>query len=257
MKYFGNSDMMLKLKYRSFSILFLIGAWWAASIIYEILPTPAEVAVVSYHNIASGLVWTHFWVTFVRIFLALTLSMIIGLVVGVAMGLYRKVELLLDTWVLAALMVPATSYGVIILIIFGLNNPAAIAAITVTTCPVIIISVWKGVKNIDNDLNEMARAFRLKWHQRLLRILLPQLYPTLMGSLRYGLGITWKITVVIELIGLTSGIGYMLMYWFSLFRMNQVLSWTLMFTIVIIIMEWLVLSPIENRLLGWQKETAF
>lgn len=221
-----------------------------------ILPTPADVAIVTYNNFASGLVWPHFYATFIRIFFALFFSMVIGVIVGVAMGLYQKIEFMLDTWVLAALMVPATSYGVIILIIFGLNDPAAIAAITVTTCPIIIISVWKGVKNIDNDLNDMARAFGMNWSQRLLRVLLPQLYPTLMGSLRFGLGLIWKVTVVIELIGLTSGIGYMLMYWFSLFRMTQVLSWTIMFTFVIIILEWVIISPVEKKLLGWQEKVA-
>jgi NitT/TauT family transport system permease protein len=244
----------IKFKYRLTSILALLTIWWLVSLTNNIVPTPHEVAIVSYQNIVSGSVSPHFLATFFRIIVSLFFSMLIGLIAGIPMGLFRKVELYLDTWVLAGIMIPATSYGVIILIIFGLNNFAAIAAITITTCPVIIVSIWKGVKILDNNLNEMARTFRMPWQQRVLRVVIPQLYPAIMSSLRYGLSIIWKVTVVIELIGLTSGIGYMLMYWFSLFRMQQVLSWTLMFTIIIIILEWTVLSALEKKVLGWQEE---
>ena len=252
-KVFKN-ELLLKVRYRITSIVALLVIWWLFSLFHDIIPTPYEVAIVSYHNIISGSVAPHFIATFYRIIVSLFFAMLIGLVVGIPMGLFKKVELYLDTWVLAGIMIPATSYGVIILIVFGLNNYAAIAAITITTCPVIIVSIWKGVKVLDNDLNEMARVFRMPMQQRNLRVVIPQLYPAIMGSLRYGLSIIWKVTVVIELIGLTSGIGYMLMYWFSLFRMHQVLSWTLMFTIVIIIFEWTVLSALEKKVLGWKEE---
>jgi len=231
--------------------------WWVLSLVYPIVPAPGEVAAISSRNIAEGLVWPHFYATFTRIMAALFFSLLIGLAVGIPMGLYRKVEMYLDFWVLAGIMIPATSYGVVILIIFGLNNYAAITAITLTACPVMIISVWKGIKSIDNGLNDMARAFRMPAGERLFKVILPQLYPTLMGTLRYGLGVIWKITVVIELLALTSGVGYMLMYWFSFFRMGQVLSWTLMFTLVILVFEWAFLSALERKLMGWKEQVRF
>lgn len=256
-KIFFDNPPLSKYYYRLFSFTLIIFFWWVVSILYEFMPSPYEVAVISYRNIADGLVWPHFFATFIRLISALFFSMLIGFMVGIPMGLSQKVEMFFDTWVLAGVMIPATSYGVVLLIIFGLNNFAAIAAITLTASPIMIISIWKGVKNIDNGLIDMARAFKIPAGMRLLRVIIPQLYPTLMGTLRYGIGIIWKITVVIEFLALTSGVGYMLMYWFSFFRMSQVLSWTLMFTLFVLFFEWVVLSTLEKKLLGWQEQVRF
>ena len=245
---------LAKFFYRLFSLILLIFLWWMISMAYNFMPSPYEVAVISWRNITDGLVWPHFSATFVRIISALFFSMLIGLLVGIPMGLSNKVEMCLDLWVLAGVMIPATSYGVVLLIIFGLNNFAAITAIILTTSPIMIISIWKGIKSIDNRLNDMARAFKMPKGLRLWRVIIPQLYPTLMGTLRYGIGVIWKITVVIELLALTNGVGYMLMYWFSFFRMGQVLSWTLMFTLFVLLFEWVVLSTLERKLLGWQEQ---
>jgi hypothetical protein len=40
--------------------------------------------------------------------------------------------------------------------------------------------------------------------------------------MRYALGICWKICRTVELMGMSSGVGYILNYWFGLFSMTQV-----------------------------------
>jgi ABC-type nitrate/sulfonate/bicarbonate transport system permease component len=67
------------------------------------------------------------------------------------------------------------------------------------------------------------------------KIVVPQTIPFLLAALRYSLGISWKIATVVELIGMSSGVGYMLHYWFGLFSMTQVLAWTLTFTIILLL----------------------
>ena len=74
------------------------------------------------------------------------------------------------------------------------------------------------------------------------------------ASLRFALGICWKICTTIELIGLSSGVGFMLHYWFGLFSMTQVFAWTLTFLIVMLLIEHAVLKPLENRVLAWRPE---
>ena len=70
--------------------------------------------------------------------------------------------------------------------------------------------------------------------------------------MRYALGICWKICTTVELIGLSSGVGYMLNYWFGLFSMTQVFAWTLSFLLVMFAIEYLLFKPIENRLTRWR-----
>ena len=54
--------------------------------------------------------------------------------------------------------------------------------------------------------------------------------------------------------GLSSGVVFMLHYWFGLFSMTQVFAWTLTFLIVMLLIEHAVLKPLENRVLVWRPE---
>jgi NitT/TauT family transport system permease protein len=98
----------------------------------------------------------------------------------------------------------------------------------------------------------MGKAFHLSRASILRKIVIPQLVPYILAALRYALGTAWKIATVVELIGLSSGVGYQLNYWFGLFNMTQVLAWTIAFTIVLLAIEFAILKPVEKWLTRWR-----
>jgi NitT/TauT family transport system permease protein len=136
----------------------------------------------------------------------------------------------------------------------GLNERATVLAITWTTFPSIAVNIWQGVKAIDQRLIDMARVFRASRWKRTARVVIPQVLPYIMAAARFGLGVVWKVTVLVELLGRSDGIGYMLNYSFQMFNMADVFAWTLFFTLVMLIIELLVLKPLEHRLFRWRPE---
>jgi NitT/TauT family transport system permease protein len=175
-----------------------------------------------------------------------------GLVIGLVMGLSKFGEEFLDSWVLVAFTVPSVVYGILAILWFGLNDIAAIVAIGVTATPAVAINMWQGVKAIDLSLIRMGRAFHFSRSSILRKLVVPQVIPFLLAALRYALGLAWKIATVVELIGLSSGVGYQLGYWFGLFNMTQVLAWTILFTIVLLLIEFVILKPTEYWLTRWR-----
>jgi len=103
-------------------------------------------------------------------------------------------------------------------------------------------------------LIDMARVFGASGWRRTARVVVPQVLPYLMAAARFGLGIIWKVTVLVELLGRSDGIGYMLNYSFQMFNMADVFAWTIFFTIVMLAIELAVLKPIERRLFLWRPE---
>jgi NitT/TauT family transport system permease protein len=178
--------------------------------------------------------------------------MILGIGAGTLMGLYRKGEAFLDAWVTVGLTIPAIVYSIICLLWFGLNDRAAIVAIGISAFPTVAISVWQGIKGIDTQLVSMAVAFHIPRTAILRKIIFPQLVPHILGAMRYALGICWKICTTVELIGMSSGVGYMMNYWFGLFSMTQVFAWTLSFLLVMFAIEYLLFKPVEHRLTRWR-----
>jgi NitT/TauT family transport system permease protein len=98
----------------------------------------------------------------------------------------------------------------------------------------------------------MGKAFRFKRTTILRTVIIPQVIPYLLAAFRYALGIAWKTATVVELIGLDKGVGYQLSYWFGLYNMTQVLAWTLTFTLVLLLFEYLIFKPVEAYLTRWR-----
>lgn len=244
--------------HRALSILSLLVLWLVLSLILSpsIVPGPWAVGKAMWENVISGQAFYHLYKTLMRVGFGLILTMLLGVAVGTTMGLSRKGEVFLDAWVMVGLTVPAIVYSIICLLWFGLNDRAAIVAIGFSAFPAVAISIWQGIKGIDMQLVSMAHAFHLSKSAIIQKIIFPQLLPHILAAMRYALGICWKICTTVELIGMSSGVGYMLNYWFGLFSMSQVFAWTLLFLLVMFAIEYLLFKPVEKRLTRWRTGVA-
>jgi sulfonate transport system permease protein len=75
----------------------------------------------------------------------------------------------------------------------------------------IYVNTLHGVRSVDRQLLEMARAYGMSERQLFSRVVLPGALPSVFVGLRYGLGIMWLTLIVAETISASSGIGYMAM----------------------------------------------
>jgi len=241
-------------RFRILSIAALMIVWLLLARLFppSIVPGPHAVGAAMWSNILSGQAFFHLYKTLVRVGFGLILTMILGIAVGAAMGLSKKGEVFLDAWVMVGLTIPAIVYGILFLLWFRLSELAPIVGIGVAAFPTVAIAIWQGIKGIDTQLVRMGTAFHLSRTAIFRKIILPQLVPQILASMRSALGICWKICTTVELIGMSSGVGYMLYYWFGLFSMAQVFAWTLSFLLVMFAIEYLLFKPIENRLTRWR-----
>ena len=213
---------------RVLSILTLVAIWQIASLFLSdtILPGPWPVVQTMFDNLNEAKSYVDIGATIYRVFGGILIATIGGLVLGLMMGLSRRAEYFFDPWVLVGLTIPAVVYGIVGILWFGLNSTAAIIAIAMTAIPAVALNIWQGVKAIDMSLVHMARAFRFPALAILRLVIIPQVLPFLLAAFRYALGIGWKTATIVEVIGLSTGVGYELNYWFGLFNMKQVFAWT-------------------------------
>jgi len=222
----------------------------------RIVPSPWTTGQAMLENLLSGDALVHSARTLFRIGVAFLLCLTIGVVLGSLMGLMRAVERSLDIWIMVALTIPGLIYTILALMWFGLSEAAVVFAVVATSYPSMTITIWEGVKNIDMKLVEMGRAFNTPPRRRLTRVVLPQVLPYVMAASRVGLGSIWKVVVIVELLGMSNGVGYMLHYWFQLFDMRQVFAWTMTFVLIILVVELVIMSRIERRLFAWRERVS-
>jgi NitT/TauT family transport system permease protein len=98
----------------------------------------------------------------------------------------------------------------------------------------------------------MAVSFRVRPLAILWHVLLPQLAPYLFAAARSGLAIIWKIVLVAELLGRSDGVGFQIGVYFQLFDVTRILAYTAAFIVVVQVVEWGALQPLERKLSRWR-----
>lgn len=216
------------------------------------LPPPALVFSRMLAEIGSAALPWHLGVTLGRVVLSFALALAIGAAFGVALGHWRRLDLLLDGWLVLGLNIPALVTIILCYVWFGLNDVAAVVAVALNKIPTVIVVVREGARAVDRNLMQVARAYRLPRWRVLTRVYLPQLYPWLLAAARSGLSLIWKIVLVVELLGRSNGVGFQLNVFFQMFDIAGILAYTLAFAAVVLTIESAVLRPLERRLNRWR-----
>ena len=246
----SNSSKWLRLS----SLVIFLAIWQLAAVYADadILPAPYEVLLNLFFHLQSGELLFHVGVTLIRVAISFFLAMSIGVALGIIMGRYKKWDNALDGILVFALNLPALVVIILCYLWFGLGEFAAIVAVTINKFPVVVVNMREGARAVDQDLLQVATAFRLDWRKRLFRVYLPQLYPYLLLSARSGLALVWKIVLVVELLGRSNGVGFQLGIYFQFFDIASILAYSFAFIAVVMAIEFLLISPIDRRLTAWR-----
>ena len=202
----------------------------------------------------NGQLQTHLLATGTRVIMAFTLAMFVGTMLGYLMGRFPNINAWLDPWLIVFLNLPALIIIVLCLIWIGLNEVAVITAVTLNKVPLVTTIIREGVRNASTELRDLAQVYKLPISIQLRNIILPELYPSIIGAARSGLSVIWKIVLVVEFLGGSGGrgIGLQIHTHFSIFDVTSVLAYALSFVAVVLIVEFVVVSPLEKRSQYWR-----
>jgi NitT/TauT family transport system permease protein len=234
----------------AFLLIWQIGAGVAHS---RLLPSfTAVLSAMARETLSGALPW-NLAITLGRVAAAFAISLVLGSALGIAMGRWRRLDLLLDNAVTVLLNLPALVIIVLTYVWFGLNETAAIAAVALNKLPSTAITLREGARALDPMLDEMAESFRMPRGRVLRHVLLPQLMPYIFAAARSGLALIWKIVLVVELLGRSNGVGFQIQIYFQLFDVTMILAYTLAFVLVVQIIEWTALQPLERWATQWRR----
>ena len=243
---------------RLLSLAALIAAWALAAALAHsrLLPGPLAVGTTILAEIRSGELPFQMSCTLARVIGSFAIAMTLGVAAGYAMGRSKAADRYADAWLVVLINMPALVTIIFAYIWIGLNETAAILAVAVNKLPNVIVVMREGARAIDPELDEMATAFQFTWLSRIRHVVIPQLAPYLAASSRSGLSIVWKIVLVVELIGRPNGVGFVLGSAFSLFDIAQILSYAISFIVLMLVIESLLVQPLERRAIRWRRRPA-
>ena len=251
----GLTGSLERLAWMAGSLLVLALFWQIIAVIAQnkYLPTPMAVFDVLGREAANGDLWKHTSATLARVAVAFVVSMFIGTAIGLVLGRYRTADKFFDAWLILFLNLPALVTITLCYIWFGLTDAAAITAVALNKIPNVAVNMREGARSLSKDLDEMAQVYKFGWWKTLRHVTLPQLAPFFAAAARSGLALVWKIVLVVEAFGRSSGVGYRLSIAFQEFDVSTILAYALAFILVVQIIEFAVLQPLQSRVSAWRR----
>jgi len=181
------------------------------------LPTPEFQA----HILATGSAFL----------LALAIAIAGGLAIGLVTGLSQTATEVAEPLLLATNSIPKIALYPIVLLLFGIGMPAKVAFGAIHGVIPVAIFTMSACRNIAPVLLKSAAVMRLSRLDRIGSILLPAALPQIVTGLRMGFSLTLIGTVLGEMFGAQSGLGYLLMTAIGLQNTEVIMSVTLLLVV--------------------------
>jgi sulfonate transport system permease protein len=237
------------------ALALLLGTWETITAKLGLLPMPffpppqalLEVVVDDRIRLAEG-VLASLRLLAVGYFLGAAL----GFVVGLAMGWSRAVGYWIHPVLRLVGPLPATAWLPIAFFVFPSSYSASTFLIALATGFPVTVLTWSGVASVSKAYYDIARTLGADRSFLILKVTVPAAMPHVFVGLFMGLGNSFAVLVVAEMLGVKSGLGWYLQWaqgWAAYANMYAALL------IMALIFSGLItlLFRVRDRLLAWQK----
>lgn len=184
--------------------------------------------------------------------LRVLLSVVLALVIGSGLALLQRAVPALD-WVIRGGVqpflnsFPSIGWAILAAIWFTPGHGSIIFVQVAILIPFCLINVGEGLRQIDREALEMALSFTRRRGRIAWLVGFPLLMPYMLGALRISYGVAWKISLVAELLGSTSGLGFLMLRAQGSADMTTVIAACLAIVALFVAGERLLLDPLARR----------
>lgn len=234
-------------------LLLLLGLWEWGHRVYGslVLPGLGETATTLWRMIAAGVVGPALALTAANAVTGWLIGMVVGILAGALAGLRDEVRFTLQPVAVILLGIPAIAWVVLALLWFG-GRWAVIFTVAVATGPIVFAAAAEGARSLDGELARMARAFRAPLSAMALDVYGPHMLSHLFPALATTLAMSWKVSVMAELLSGSGGIGDGIAT--ARVRMDtaETMAWVVVVVCVLIVVDLLLLHPLQRRMELWR-----
>jgi NitT/TauT family transport system permease protein len=209
-----------------------------------------RVAFVPDQRTGEYILWQDTGASLQRLAIGLAISAVIGLCLGIASGVLPLFSAPLSPLLTVVSMVPPLAILPILFIVFGLGELSKVMLIVIGITPVLARDLEQRAREIPVELLIKAQTLGASTWTLILRVVLPQLLPRLLISLRLVLGSAWLFLIAAEAIASTDGLGYRIFLVRRYLAMDMILPYVVWITLLAWLMDW-GLKALTRKAFPW------
>ena len=176
----------------------------------------------------------------------------LALPVGLALGASPRLYALFNPLLQLLRPIPPIAYIPLAILWFGLGNPPAIFLIALGAFFPVLVNTIAGVRHVDSIYLRAARNLGAGRATMFVRVILPAATPHVFAGLRIGMGTSFIVVIVAEMIAVNDGLGFRILEAREYFWSDKILAGMLTIGLLGLGLDTLM-SRLGDRLLRWHR----
>lgn len=201
------------------------------------LPDPSEAFRALGQMIASGEMIRHVIASLFRVMSGFAIAAALGIPFGLALGSLAWLSALTNGVIQALRPISPIAWLPAATLALGGGDVAAVFLIFLASFFPIAVSTAAAVATVDLKFRRSALNFGVKGFELATRVILPAALPSILTALRIALGISWLVVVAAEMLGVESGLGYLVLDARNQLRYDRVVAAMIMIGLIGLVID--------------------
>lgn len=229
----------------------LLSTMYLDSFTQALLPPPTAILPAAWELIISGDLLANTVDSLRREFVAF-LWATSAIPIAIAMSWWPKVEEQLNPLMELLRPIPPLAWIPLSILWFGIGDTQNQFIIFLAIFFPVLLNTISGVKSIEPNLIRAARCLGASEWNILIRVVLKAALPQIITGIRIGLGVGWMALVAAELVGATSGLGFLINDARTILRTDFVIVGMVTIGIIGLLIDWGIRS-LFRLFLPWSR----
>jgi NitT/TauT family transport system permease protein len=242
---------------RSIGLILFIALWELAPALHLVRGTylaPPSAAVRALFRMAlRGELARHFFISLKRAATGLLMSAAVGVILGLFIGYFKSIDRRLNLLFQSFRQMSAFALFPVFILFFGLGELSKTIIIFWASLWPVLLNTATGVKNVDKVLVRSVVSMGASKRYIFLNIIIPAAAPEIFTGIRLGGSYCVMAVVAAEMIGATSGLGYLVMYSEQTFNTPEMYGGIIMLAVLGLGLNY-ALHAIEQFFTSWKEE---
>ena len=203
--------------------------------------------------ISRGILAEDFISSMISVLAGFALGFVTAVPVAFLMAWYLPVRNILEPWIQLIRNIPPLAYVPLVVIAVGVGRKPQIIVIWLATFLIMTVTIYQGVRNVDETLLKAARVLGAKDKDLFIKVVFPATTPFILTAVRLGVSVALTTLIAAESTGASAGMGMRIRSFSNSFEVAPMLLYIILIGIIGITSE-KIIKTLERKLTGWQEK---
>ncbi len=194
--------------------LVIFASWWITTALDAFpigtVPPPGDVASAFLAELSTGRMFSDIIASLYRVAWGYVTAVIAAVPLGLVVGRSAQAKAALLPWINFFRNLSPIAWIPFAIVWFGIGDPPAIFIIFLATFFQIALATAAAAGSVPKVYYRVAEDLALTSNEVLFTITLPAIMPQLVTALRVAIGVAWMVVVAAEMMGVGSGLGFLI-----------------------------------------------